>query len=144
MTYAELHKRSLQDRDAYWREQAQRIDWHRPFHKVCDTSQPPFTKWFVGGQLNLCHNAVDRHVPHRPDQPALIAEGVLPTNGARNVALVDGLWRDEALEFERVFHLFDEDSIGAARAAWRALGEREGVERRYWRQDENGRWAQVA
>src|SRR3989344_3704982 len=73
MTYAELHKRSLQDRDAYWREQAQRIDWHRPFHKVCDTSQPPFTKWFVGGQLNLCHNAVDRHVPHRPDQPALIA-----------------------------------------------------------------------
>ncbi len=73
MTHAELHKRSLQDRDAYWREQAQRIDWHRPFHKVCDTSQPPFTKWFVGGQLNLCHNAVDRHVPHRPDQPALIA-----------------------------------------------------------------------
>ena len=73
MTHAELHRRSLQDRDAYWREQAQRIDWHRPFHKVCDTSQPPFTKWFVGGQLNLCHNAVDRHVPHRPDQPALIA-----------------------------------------------------------------------
>ncbi len=73
MTYAELHQRSLHDRDAYWREQAQRIDWHRPFHKVCDTSQPPFAKWFVGGQLNLCHNAVDRHVPHRPDQPALIA-----------------------------------------------------------------------
>ena len=65
MTYAELHQRSLHDRDAYWREQAQRIDWHRPFHKVCDTSQPPFAKWFVGGQLNLCHNAVDRHVPHR-------------------------------------------------------------------------------
>lgn len=78
------------------------------------------------------------------DQPALIAEGVSPANGARNVALVDGLWRDEALDFERAFHLFDEDSIGAARVAWRALGEREGVERRYWRQDENGRWAQVA
>ena len=78
------------------------------------------------------------------DQPALITEGVTPTNAARNVALVDGLWRDEALAFERAFHLFDEDSIGAARAAWRALGEREGVERRYWRQDENGRWAQVA
>ncbi|MBU0917249.1 MAG: propionate--CoA ligase [Gammaproteobacteria bacterium] len=73
MTYADLHQRSLHDRDAYWREQAQRIDWHRPFHKVCDTSHPPFARWFVGGQLNLCHNAVDRHVPHRPDQPALIA-----------------------------------------------------------------------
>ncbi|WP_333571989.1 DNA polymerase III subunit chi [Sphingomonas sp.] len=78
------------------------------------------------------------------EQPALISEEVAPANGARNVALVDGLWRDEALDFERAFHLFDEESIGAARAAWRALGEREGVERRYWRQDENGRWAQVA
>ncbi len=78
------------------------------------------------------------------DQPALIAEAITPVNQARNVALVDGIWRDEALAFDRAFHLFDEDSIGAARAAWRALGEREGVERRYWRQDENGRWAQVA
>jgi len=78
------------------------------------------------------------------EQPALISEEVAPANGARNVALVDGLWRDEALDFERAFHLFDEDSIGAARIAWRTLGEREGVERRYWRQDENGRWAQVA
>jgi propionyl-CoA synthetase len=72
MTYAAFHQRSLTDRDAYWREQAQRIDWHRPFRQVCDTSSPPFARWFVGGQLNLCHNAVDRHVPHRPDQPALI------------------------------------------------------------------------
>lgn len=78
------------------------------------------------------------------DQPALIAETVTPANNARNIALVDGLWRDEALNFDRAFHLFDEDSIGAARVAWRGLGDREGVERRYWRQDENGRWAQVA
>ncbi|MBH1987979.1 MAG: propionate--CoA ligase [Burkholderiales bacterium] len=72
MTYAAFHQRSLTERNAYWREQAQRIDWHRPFHTVCDHSQPPFARWFVGGQLNLCHNAVDRHVPNRPDQPALI------------------------------------------------------------------------
>lgn len=78
------------------------------------------------------------------DQPALIAETVTPANNARNIALVDGLWRDEALNFDRAFHLFDEDSIGAARVAWRGLGDREGIERRYWRQDENGRWAQVA
>ena len=72
MNYQAFHERSLKQRDAYWREQAQRIDWHRPFHTVCDTRNPPFADWFVGGQLNLCHNAVDRHVPHRPDQPALI------------------------------------------------------------------------
>ncbi|WP_010544575.1 DNA polymerase III subunit chi [Sphingomonas elodea] len=78
------------------------------------------------------------------EQPVLIADGTHPANDARNVALVDGVWREEALAFERAFHLFDEDSIVPARAAWRALGEREGVERRYWRQDENGRWAQIA
>ena len=72
MRYADFHRRSLAERDAYWREQAQRIDWHKPFHTVCDDRQPPFARWFVGGELNLCHNAVDRHVPHRPDQPALI------------------------------------------------------------------------
>lgn len=72
MNYQAFHERSISQRDAYWREQAQRIDWHRPFHTVCDTRNPPFADWFVGGQLNLCHNAVDRHVPHRPDQPALI------------------------------------------------------------------------
>jgi DNA polymerase-3 subunit chi len=78
------------------------------------------------------------------EQPILIAGQVLATNGARYVALIDGLWRDEALAFDRVFHFFDEDNIAAARVAWRALGEREGIDRRYWRQDENGRWAQVA
>jgi len=72
MDYAQLHARSLADRDGYWAEQAQRIDWHRPFDQVCDTSRPPFVQWFPGGLTNLCHNAVDRHVPHRPDQPALI------------------------------------------------------------------------
>jgi propionyl-CoA synthetase len=72
MNYPAFHQRSITQRDAYWREQAQRIDWHRPFHTVCNTRHPPFAEWFVGGQLNLCHNAVDRHVPNRPDQPALI------------------------------------------------------------------------
>jgi DNA polymerase-3 subunit chi len=56
---------------------------------------------------------------------------------------VDGLWRDEALGFERAFHFFDDRSIEAARDAWRSLKGREGVEPRYWRQ-EDGRWRQVA
>ncbi len=70
--YADFHRRSLTERDAFWAEQAQLIDWHRPFDQVCDHSNPPFARWFVGGQTNLCHNAVDRHLATRGDQAALI------------------------------------------------------------------------
>ncbi|MES2992905.1 MAG: propionate--CoA ligase [Pseudomonadota bacterium] len=71
--YADFHRRSLDDRDGFWAEQAQSVDWHRPFDEVCDYSRPPFAKWFVGGQTNLCHNAVDRHLAERGEQKALIA-----------------------------------------------------------------------
>jgi DNA polymerase III subunit chi len=77
------------------------------------------------------------------DQPVLIASGCEAANGARNVALVDGVWRDEALGFERAFHFFDEDNVEAARNAWRLLIAREGVAPRYWRRDEDGRWKQM-
>lgn len=72
MSYADFHRRSITDRDAFWAEQATLIDWHRPFTQVCDYANPPFAKWFVGGQTNLCHNAVDRHVATRGAQNALI------------------------------------------------------------------------
>ncbi len=71
-SYAEFHRRSIEDRDGFWREQAEMIDWHKPFDQVCDYTHPPFAKWFVGGQTNLCHNAVDRHLKDRADQNALI------------------------------------------------------------------------
>jgi propionyl-CoA synthetase len=71
-SYADFHKRSVQDRDAFWTEQAALIDWHKPFDQVCDYSNPPFAKWFKGGETNLCHNAVDRHLATRGDQNALI------------------------------------------------------------------------
>ena len=71
-SFSEFHRRSLEDRDAFWTEQAGLIDWERPFDQVCDNSTPPFTRWFVGGRTNLCHNAVDRHLAVRADQPALI------------------------------------------------------------------------
>jgi propionyl-CoA synthetase len=71
-SYAEFYRRSLQDRDAFWAEQARLIDWQRPPQTICDYSRPPFTNWFAGGVTNLCHNAVDRHLKDRPDQPALI------------------------------------------------------------------------
>ena len=70
--YADFYRRSIADRDGFWSEQAQLIDWQQPFHQVCDYSRPPFANWFVGGKTNLCHNAVDRHLATRPDQNALI------------------------------------------------------------------------
>lgn len=70
--YAEFHRRSIEDRDSFWSEQARLIDWQRPFDNVLDYSRPPFARWFPGGTTNLCHNAVDRHLAVRGDQKALI------------------------------------------------------------------------
>ncbi len=70
--YADFHQRSISDRDGFWAEQARLIDWQQPFEKVCDYSNPPFARWFVGGRTNLCHNAVDRHLATRAEQNALI------------------------------------------------------------------------
>ena len=91
--------------------------------------------------------AADAFLPHgragaegAADQPVLIAAIADPVNGARNVAIADGVWRDEALGFDRAFYLFDAATIADARAAWRALGLREDIARRYWKQDEDGRW----
>ena len=71
-TYRQFYERSLAERDAFWREEAKAIDWQTPFSQVLDYSRPPFAKWFVGGRLNLCHNAVDRHLAARAEQLALI------------------------------------------------------------------------
>jgi propionyl-CoA synthetase len=71
-SYRDFHRRSIQDRDAFWREEAQLIHWHKPFQKVLDYSRAPFSKWFVGGETNLCYNAVDRHLAARGDQKALV------------------------------------------------------------------------
>jgi propionyl-CoA synthetase len=70
-TAAELIALSLAQPDAFWAEQARRIEWQRPFDRVCDTSNPPFAQWFPGGLTNLCHNAVDRHAAADPDRAAL-------------------------------------------------------------------------
>jgi propionyl-CoA synthetase len=70
--YVEFHRRSIEDRDAFWSEQARLIDWQRPFDSVLDYSRPPFARWFPGGTTNLCHNAVDRHLAARGDQKALV------------------------------------------------------------------------
>lgn len=70
--YADFHQRSILQRDAFWAEQAQHIEWHKAPQEICDYSNPPFVKWFRGGETNLCHNAIDRHLNDRGDQAALI------------------------------------------------------------------------
>ncbi|WP_436178503.1 propionate--CoA ligase [Acidovorax sp. LjRoot66] len=71
--YADFYRHSLEQPDAFWAEQAKLIDWQTPPQQICDYSNPPFARWYVGGTTNLCHNAVDRHLTARADQPALIA-----------------------------------------------------------------------
>ncbi len=72
-SYSDFYRRSIEDRDSFWREQAQLVDWHQAPTEICNYNNPPFAKWFVGGRTNLCHNAVDRHAAKRPDARALIA-----------------------------------------------------------------------
>ncbi len=74
MDYASYHRRSIEQPEAFWAEQAALIDWHKPWDKVLDGSRKPFARWFVGAQTNLCHNAVDRHLATRAQQPALVWE----------------------------------------------------------------------
>ncbi len=71
--YERIYRRSLEDPDAFWRETAQLIDWYREPERVLDDSRAPFYAWFGGGELNTCHNALDRHVDRgRADQLALV------------------------------------------------------------------------
>jgi len=73
MGYDELYRRSIEQPEAFWAEQAQAIDWLRPPQRILDYDDPPFRRWFAGGLTNLCHNAVDRHLAARGDQLALVA-----------------------------------------------------------------------
>lgn len=64
------------DRLAFWEQQAQRLTWTKPWDRVLDWSEPPFAKWFVGGQLNVAYNCLDRHVEAgRGDRVAIHWEG---------------------------------------------------------------------
>lgn len=71
-SYEEFYRRSVEEPEEFWKDQAGLIDWNQPFSQVLDYSSPPFARWFIGGTTNLCYNAVDRHLAERADQPALI------------------------------------------------------------------------
>ena len=74
-------------------------------------------------------------------QPILLSTQIDAPNLARNLLIADAQWRDAALGFDRAFHLFDSDTLEAARLAWKLLAGREGVERHYWA-NEGGGWVQ--
>ena len=71
-TVAAFHTRSIEDKERFWAEQADTIDWFRRPEQILDFSNPPFARWYVGGTTNLCHNAIDRHLDTRGDQNALV------------------------------------------------------------------------
>ncbi len=71
--YEEAYKRSIEDPEGFWKEASREITWFEPYKKVLDDSSPPFYRWFSGGKMNTCYNALDRHVEGgRADQVALI------------------------------------------------------------------------
>ncbi len=71
-TFAELYQSSIDQPQAFWAKQAQRIYWHKQPEQILDDSNLPFARWFVGGETNLCYNCVDRHLPERAEQDAFI------------------------------------------------------------------------
>lgn len=73
MQYEQIYRRSIEEPEAFWAEEAKAIHWHRQPQQILDYSNPPFRRWFVGGETNLCYNAVDRHLAERGEQLALVA-----------------------------------------------------------------------
>ncbi|WP_376790065.1 acetate--CoA ligase [Thermoflexus sp.] len=90
--YPSLYQRAMQDLEAFWAERAEELDWFRKWDRVLDDSGKPFYKWFVGGQINICYNAVDRHMKTwRRNKVALYWEG---ENGERRVLSYYDLYKE--------------------------------------------------
>ena len=95
--YEDVYGKSLRDPEAFWGEAAASIDWVRKWDTVLDVSDPPFYRWFSGGRMNTCYNALDRHVERgRADQVAVIYDS--PVTGA----LIKYTYR-ELLDMVRAF-----------------------------------------
>ena len=100
MDYDEVYKRSLSCPDQFWSEAANAVDWSRRWDSVLDDTEAPFYRWFAGGELNSCHNALDRHVDSgRGNQAALIYDS--PSTGVKEQYTYSQL-RDEVAKFAGV------------------------------------------
>ncbi len=85
MSYESEYRRSIERPEEFWAEQAQAIHWHKPPQTILEYTNPPFRRWFSGGETNLCYNAVDRHLAERGDQAAIVAIST-ETNVTREVS----------------------------------------------------------
>lgn len=95
--YHEVHARSLADPEGFWAEAAKEIDWIEPPTKIFDPSQGTYGRWFAGGVVNTCYNALDRHVERgRADQVALIHDSPL-TNSVTKLTYAELLNEVQAL-----------------------------------------------
>jgi len=84
MRHAEIHQHSLSEPEAFWAEQARGLHWDQPWDQVLDGSAAPMYRWFAGGRLNTCYNALDRHVENgRGEQLALIYDSPVTGSVAR-------------------------------------------------------------
>ena len=71
--FEQVYRRSVDAPEEFWAQAAAEIDWVQPWERVLDDSRAPLYRWFAGGRLNTCYNALDRHVERgRADQLALI------------------------------------------------------------------------
>ena len=76
--YEDTYRRWQQDPEGFWAEQAALVEWERPPDRILDSSEAPIHRWYAGGRLNTCHNALDRHVRDgRGDQAALIHDSAV-------------------------------------------------------------------
>jgi propionyl-CoA synthetase len=109
VSYAEVYRRSLEDREAFWAEAAADLRWERRWDRVLDDSRTPFYRWFAGGRLNTCFNALDVHVDAgRGDEVALVYDSA-----------VTG-------KVERISYRELRDRVARCAGALRALGVRQG------------------
>ena len=107
-TYDEVFQASVDDPEAFWLRAAEAIDWHVAPTRALDGTNPPFYRWFPGAELNVCHNAVDRHVDAgHGDRAALVYDS--PVTGTQRTYTYAQL-RDEVATFAGVLA-----SVGVAR-----------------------------
>jgi len=98
--YNALMNEAMDDYEGYWgRFAKEKIDWFKPFDKVLNESQAPFYKWFEGGQLNVAHQCVDRHIATKKNKAAIIFEG---DNGDQKIIT----YRELSYEVNKTANMF--------------------------------------
>ncbi len=99
--YTDIYSKSMEDPEGFWGEVAEDIHWEKKWDTVLDRSNPPFYRWFAGGELNTCYNALDRHVENgRADQLALIYDSPVTSGTVKKYTYRE--LRDEVATFAGV------------------------------------------